>query len=81
MVFIFPLLGAVFSVLTVFIRNISGPDMFFDGIFYFFDYTLLLALCYVAFNYFHVRAMKEGTEEMAEMAGIKKAERKIQHFL
>ena len=49
MVFIFPLLGAVFSALTVLIRNISGPDMLFDGIFYFFDYTLLLALCYVAF--------------------------------
>ncbi|MBQ3531131.1 MAG: 1-acyl-sn-glycerol-3-phosphate acyltransferase [Oscillospiraceae bacterium] len=49
MVFIFPLLGAVFSVLTVLIRNISGSDMLFDGFFYFFDYTLLLALCYVAF--------------------------------
>ena len=32
--------------------------------------VIVLALCYVAFNYFHVRAMKEGTEEMAEMAGI-----------
>ena len=32
--------------------------------------VIVLALCYVAFNYFHVRAMQEGTEEMAEMAGI-----------
>lgn len=32
--------------------------------------VIVLALCYITFNFFHVRAMKEGTEEMAEMAGI-----------
>lgn len=32
--------------------------------------VIVLALCYITFNFFHVRVMKEGTEEMAEMAGI-----------
>ena len=49
MIFIFPLLGAVFSALTVWLRGFSGTDILFEGLFYFFDYTLLLALCYVAF--------------------------------
>ncbi len=30
----------------------------------------LLAICYVVFNFFRIRAMKEGTAEMSEMAGI-----------
>ncbi len=31
---------------------------------------VVLALCYVFFNFVRIRKMKEGTEEMAEMAGI-----------
>ncbi len=32
--------------------------------------VVVLALAYVAFNYVRIRKMKEGTEEMVEMAGI-----------
>lgn len=32
--------------------------------------VIVLAICYITFNFFHVKAMKEGTKEMAEMAGI-----------
>lgn len=32
--------------------------------------VVLLAICYVVFNFFRIRAMKEGTAEMSEMAGI-----------
>ncbi len=32
--------------------------------------VVVLALCYVAFNFIRIRKMREGTEEMAEMAGI-----------
>lgn len=32
--------------------------------------VVVLALCYVAFNFIRIRKMKEGTDEMAEMAGI-----------
>ncbi len=49
MIFIFPFLAIIFSVLTVFFRKISGTDAVFEGIFYFIDYALLLVLCYVAF--------------------------------
>ena len=49
MIFIFPLIGFVFAVLTVFIRKLSGIDILFDGLFYFFDYTLLSVLIYVGF--------------------------------
>ena len=49
MVFIFPLLGIVFSVLTLLLRRTTGSEIIFDGIFYAFDYTLLFALCFVAF--------------------------------
>ncbi len=31
---------------------------------------IVFALCYVIFNYVKIKRMKEGTEEMAEMAGI-----------
>ena len=31
---------------------------------------IILAICYVIFNYFRIRRMKEGTQEMVEMAGI-----------
>ena len=30
----------------------------------------LVALVYVAFNYFKLRRMEEGTEEMSDLAGI-----------
>ena len=33
-------------------------------------FVIVLAIAYVAFNYAKIKAMKEGTEEMAEMAGI-----------
>lgn len=49
MIFLFPLAGIIFSALTVFFRGITGTDIIFEGLFYAFDYTLLLALCYVAF--------------------------------
>lgn len=32
--------------------------------------VVILGICYVFFNYLRIRRMKEGTEEMAEMAGI-----------
>ena len=32
--------------------------------------VIVLAVCYILFNFLKVRRMKEGTEEMAEMAGI-----------
>ncbi len=32
--------------------------------------VVVLALCYVAFNFIRIRKMKEGTDEMIEMAGI-----------
>ncbi len=32
--------------------------------------VVILGICYVVFNYLKIRRMKEGTEEMAEMAGI-----------
>ena len=49
MVLIFPALGILFAVITVFLRGITGTDIIFDGIFYAFDFTLLFALCYVTF--------------------------------
>ncbi|MBR0153558.1 MAG: sodium/proton-translocating pyrophosphatase, partial [Lachnospiraceae bacterium] len=33
-------------------------------------FLAILALCYVFFNYLRIKRMKEGTEEMAELAGI-----------
>ena len=33
-------------------------------------FVIVLALAYVAFNYVRIKAMKEGTEEMADLAGI-----------
>ena len=33
-------------------------------------FVIVLALAYVAFNYARIKAMKEGTEEMADLAGI-----------
>ena len=32
--------------------------------------VIVLAVCYILFNFLKVKRMKEGTEEMAEMAGI-----------
>ena len=32
--------------------------------------VVILALCYVLFNFVRIRKMKEGTEEMVEMSGI-----------
>ena len=32
--------------------------------------VVVLALCYVAFNFIRIRKMREGTDEMVEMAGI-----------
>ena len=49
MVFIFPILGIIFSALTVLLRKTTGSEAVFDGIFYAFDYTLLFALLFVSF--------------------------------
>ncbi len=49
MILIFPALGIVLAVLTVIARGLSGTDILFDGLFYAFDYTVLLALGFVAF--------------------------------
>ena len=32
--------------------------------------VIVLAICYVAFNYMKIKKMKEGTEDMADLAGI-----------
>ena len=32
--------------------------------------VIVLTIAYVVFNYFHIKNMKEGTEEMVEMAKI-----------
>ena len=32
--------------------------------------VIVLAICYVIFNYVRIKKMKEGTEEMADLAGI-----------
>lgn len=41
-----------------------------SGIFYIILCVIVLAIAYVAFNFVRIRKMKEGTEEMAEMAAI-----------
>ena len=33
-------------------------------------FVIVLAIAYVIFNYVRIKAMKEGTEEMADLAGI-----------
>ena len=49
MVFLFPVAGIILSAITVFFQKLTGTEAVFDGIFYAFDYTLLLAIGYVAF--------------------------------
>lgn len=49
MLIIFPIIGVILAAVTVWIRGITGTDIIFDGLFYAFDYTLLSALCFVAF--------------------------------
>ena len=41
-----------------------------DYIFYIVLFLIVLAMAYVLFNFLRIRRMKEGTPEMAEMAGI-----------
>ncbi|MBR2041379.1 MAG: 1-acyl-sn-glycerol-3-phosphate acyltransferase [Oscillospiraceae bacterium] len=52
MLILFPLAGIILAAMTVFFRGSTGTDILFEGIFYAFDYTLLLVLCYLAFFVF-----------------------------
>ncbi len=46
----------------------GGKNM--NSIYYLVLFVIVLAIAYVLFNFLRIRRMKEGTEEMAEMAGI-----------
>ncbi|MBQ6877874.1 MAG: 1-acyl-sn-glycerol-3-phosphate acyltransferase [Oscillospiraceae bacterium] len=49
MVLLFPAAGIILSAITVILRGITGTDILLEGLFYAFDYTLLLAICFVSF--------------------------------